>query len=406
MMSESGERLALRCTMDGGLLAVLRDDSGMFSGVEPGRLFPSLVDGSCMGAALDFLVEIRRNGAAFDHEFTVVSAGNRILLHCIGARLGDAILIAGSSRREGILELFDDLISLSNEQGTRIRWLEKQLAERGDPAGTLSIGQDDELLFTDVSRLNNELVSAQRELARKNAELSKTDEIKNRFLGMASHDLRSPLAVVIAYSDIMLDSGDSSLSATYRTYLERIKSSAEFMSELVDDLLDTAAIESGRLMLEPYPRDMVELVTQCVEMGRTLAMRKGVGLRFDPPAEKIIAMVDEVRIAQALNNLISNSVKFSPAGGSVIIALSLVGEDVVLVVEDRGAGIPKELQGKIFSPFGTPTIRGPSGEKSTGLGLLIAKRVVEAHHGRLELDSEPGRGTRIKIIIPRMGFSE
>jgi len=405
-MSVNGNRLALRCTMDGGLLSVIRDDGGMFSGIEPGRMFPSLVDGSCMGAALDFLVEIRRNGAAFDHEFTVDLAGNRIVLHCIGAHLGDAILIAGSSRREGILELYDDLISLSNEQGTRIRWLEKKLAERGDPAAVRSTGQDDELLFSDVSRLNNELVSAQRELARKNAELSRTDEIKNRFLGMASHDLRSPLAVVIAYSDTMLDSGDSSLSATFTTYLERIKSSAEFMSELVDDLLDTAAIESGRLLLEPYPRDMVDLVTQCVEMGRTLAGRKGVGLRFDPPAEKIIAMVDEVRIAQALNNLISNSVKFSPTGSSVLIGLSLAGEDVVLVVEDRGTGIPKDVQEKIFSPFGTPTIRGPSGEKSTGLGLLIARRVVEAHRGRLELVSESGKGTRAEIKIPRMGLLE
>jgi len=405
-MSDSDERFALRCALDGGLLSVIRDDSGVFTGVEPGRLFPSIVDGSCMGAALDFLVEIRRDGAAFDHEFTIVPAGSRIVVHCIGARLGDAMLIAGSSRREGILELYDDLISMSNEQGSRIRQLEKQLVERGVPTRNVKAEQDDELLFSDVTRLNNELVSAQRELARKNAELSRTDEIKNRFLGMASHDLRSPLAVIIAYSETMLDAKDSSQSSSCAAYLERIRSSAVFMSELVDDLLDTAAIESGRLKLEPYPHDMIDLVTRCVEMGQTLATRKGVQLNFTPPPEKIVAVVDEVRIAQALNNLISNAVKFSQSASTVVIGLSLAGEDVVMVVEDRGTGIPRDVLDKIFSPFGTPTIRGPSGEKSTGLGLLIARRVAEAHRGRLQLESESGRGTRVEIIIPRTGMLE
>ncbi len=405
-MSDSDERFALRCALDGGLLSVIRDDSGVFTGVEPGRLFPSIVDGSCMGAALDFLVEIRRDGAAFDHEFTIVPAGSRIVVHCIGARLGDAMLIAGSSRREGILELYDDLISMSNEQGSRIRQLEKQLVERGVPTRNVKAEQDDELLFSDVTRLNNELVSAQRELARKNAELLRTDEIKNRFLGMATHDLRSPLAVIIAYSETMLDAKDSSQSSSCAAYLERIRSSAVFMSELVDDLLDTAAIESGRLKLEPYPHNMADLVRRCVEMGRTLASRKGVELHFSAPVEKIVAVVDEVRIAQALNNLISNAVKFSPAASTVVIGLSLAGEDVVMVVEDRGTGIPRDVLDKIFSPFGTPTIRGPSGEKSTGLGLLIARRVAEAHRGRLQLESESGRGTRVEIIIPRTGMLE
>jgi signal transduction histidine kinase len=403
-MSDGDERFALRCAMDGGLLTVIRDDGGIFADIDPGRLFPSLVEGSCMGVALDFLVEIRREGAAFDHEFSFAPSGGRIVVHCIGARLGDGILIAGSSRREGILELYDDLISLSNEQGSRIRALEKQLVERGAPFPDGSAEQDDELLFSDVTRLNNELVSAQRELARKNAELSRTDEIKNRFLGMATHDLRSPLALIIAYSDTMLDSAGASISSSCTVYLERIRSSAVFMSELVDDLLDTAAIESGRLRLEPYPHDMVDLVTRCVEMGQIFSARKGVVLQFSPPAEKITAVVDEVRIAQALNNLLSNSVKFSPPEAKVHIQLSLKGEDVVIVVEDHGAGIPRQVQEKVFSPFGTPTIRSPSGEKSTGLGLLIAKRVAEAHHGRLELDSEPGRGTRVELTIPRTGM--
>jgi signal transduction histidine kinase len=107
-----------------------------------------------------------------------------------------------------------------------------------------------------------------------------------------------------------------------------------------------------------------------------------------------------------LNNLISNAVKFSQSASTVVIGLSLAGEDVVMVVEDRGTGIPRDVLDKIFSPFGTPTIRGPSGEKSTGLGLLIARRVAEAHRGRLQLESESGRGTRVEIIIPRTGMLE
>jgi len=400
------DRFAMHCGIDGSLQSVIRDDSGLLRDIEPGRMFPSFVDKLCMGEALDFLLEIRKNGASFDHEFSIPSADGVALVHCIGAKLGEHLLIAGSGRREGILELYEDLIRMSNEQGTHIRELEKKLSRYANLPVDSTRQHTDDLLFSDVTRLNNELVSAQRELARKNTELSRTDEIKNRFLGMASHDLRAPLAVVVAYSDTMLDSTEPALAPAFTAYVQRIRSSAMFMSELVDDLLDTAAIESGRLKLDPYPHDMVELVHSCVETGRLQANKRGVKISVAVPEQKLVAVVDDVRIAQALNNLISNAVKFSRSGATVAISLASSGEDVVLRVEDHGSGIPADMLEKIFSPFGTPTIRGPSGEKCTGLGLLISRRVAEAHRGTLDLTSESGRGTIATITIPRTAMME
>jgi len=392
---------ALRCTMDGKIIAILRNDCQVFSDEVMEMRFPGIVERSSMGEALDFLLEIRKEGAAFDRELVFATQAGPTSMHCIGSRVDAEILIAGSVTRSGLLALYDDLVRMNAEQGERIRELEKTLSDHLVQGRTGDSGKAQEAFLNEVTRLNNDLVSAQRELARKNAELSRTDEIKNRFLGMAAHDLRSPLSVISSYTDTILEEAGTTLQPQHRVYLERVHARLAFMANLVDDLLDTAAIESGRLKLDPYPLDLSALVAECVEMNNMLATKKSVGVHFDAPTTRWNAILDGVRITQALNNLISNAVNFSHPGSTVMVSLDGSDTESWVIIQDFGVGMEKETLDRLFSPFGTATVRAPSGEKSTGLGLLIAKRIAEAHGGSIEISSQVGVGTRVQFCVQR-----
>ena len=380
-------------------LALLTDSSGMIAHVQrndldlreavPGRLFIRLVDSASRIKAMRFLESVRDNGAAFDWELNVALRDAAMTLHFSGGQMDDQLLIVGAANGKLAAQLYEDMIRISNEQTNMLRAAikDRQQADRDDLDGSL---------YDEISRLNNELVAMQRELAKKNAELERLNEEKNRFLGMAAHDLRNPLHVILMQSGFLLDEVEN---PQQREFLESITAYSEFMSNLVDDLLDVAKIEAGQLVLDLWPVDMAALVTRNVNMNRLLAARKQTDI--DLTAEALPpAVLDAAKIEQVLNNLIGNAVKFSPPGSRVQVTLSRSGECFLLVVRDQGPGISAAERETIFHPFQRGHARGTAGEKSTGLGLMIARRIVEGHGGKIWLESAEGVGTTFYVSVP------
>jgi signal transduction histidine kinase/CheY-like chemotaxis protein len=383
------------CDLQGNILGVVRDDLGISGALAPGRPFSLVVDRAALPKALNFLVEVRSNGAAFDWQLNVLVGEQVEVLHFNGAVVGDAIIVVGARTRNGMQALYAEMMRMHNEQTNALR---QALKERSELARAQA--DRDEPLYDEIARLNNELVNLQRELARQNAELARLNAQKNQFLGMAAHDLRSPLAVIQSYSEFLLDEAAPSLSPEHVEFLTVIRASSQFMLQLVNDLLDVSRIESGQLQLDCQPTDLIALVERNVALNRVLAARKDIRLTFEHPPALPPVTLDAAKIEQVLNNLVGNAIKYTYPGTEVTVYLERRADEVLLAVRDRGPGIPEAEQGKLFRPFQTTSVRSTAGEKSTGLGLMIARRIVEGHRGRIWVESQVGVGTTFWVALP------
>ncbi len=234
-------------------------------------------------------------------------------------------------------------------------------------------------------------------------QLEALNEQKNRFLGMAAHDLRNPLTAISGISNLLASMLEGVLDAEQKELLGHIETSSGFMLELIDDLLDIAAIEEGRIDLLTLDLDLCEVVAGSVARHRHLARAKSIELCFEPPSTPVVARADERRLVQVLDNLLSNATKYSPSGTTTTIALGVEGDAVVLSVRDQGPGIAKAEQVRLFEPFERASSRVTGGERSTGLGLAITKKIVEAHGGNVSLESEVGEGSTFEVRLPRPG---
>lgn len=181
----------------------------------------------------------------------------------------------------------------------------------------------------------------------------------------------------------------------------RIEASSRFALELVSDLLDVAAIESGRLELRAVPTDLLELTRDCLESHALLARARSIEVSLSPPRSPLPKVpVDPRRYLEILSNLLGNAVRFSGDGRPVRVSLDRQGDEVVLEVADEGPGIPLEEQGRLFEPFVRGSVDSSSEGRSTGLGLAIVSKLARHHRGRGWVESEPGRGSRFFVALP------
>jgi signal transduction histidine kinase len=222
---------------------------------------------------------------------------------------------------------------------------------------------------------------------------------KDRYLGIAAHDLRNPLSSMRGLAELMLQMPLP--PEQQREFLETIHRTSDEMLGLVNDLLDVAVIESGKLELRPAEQDVARLLERRVRHLEPHARGKQIALAVDAPGAPR-ANVDPARFGQVVDNLVSNAVKFSPSGTTVRVALHERDGRLVFSVEDQGPGIPEADRKLLFRSFQKLSAQPTGGEKSTGLGLAIVKKIVDAHGGTIEVDSEPGRGTRFTVSVPSL----
>ncbi len=224
------------------------------------------------------------------------------------------------------------------------------------------------------------------------------DRMRDAFVATVSHELRTPLTSISGFLEMMEDE-EHGIGDTGRTYLEVIRRSTDRLHGLVEDLLLIAQIEASRVELALEPVDVGELVGRCVEAGRPAAVEKDVSLELavdGPPAVR----GDSRRLAQVVDNLISNAVKFTSPGGTVTIAVERDGDALQVVVADTGVGIPADELGQVFSRFFRASTATRHAIPGTGLGLAISRALVEQHGGTIALQSEEGRGTRVTVTLP------
>jgi PAS domain S-box-containing protein len=232
--------------------------------------------------------------------------------------------------------------------------------------------------------------------------LKELDTMKPDFISDVSHELRTPLAAIKGSVDNMLDGITGPLNEKQVRYLARIKSSADRLARLIDNLLDLSGIESGKIDLRPEALPLLALSREVVESLRPIAVEKLISLEVIAPESAVAAWADRDKVIQVLVNLIGNALKFTPPEGRVSVTVNRGGEGWVKVsVADTGPGISLEEAGKIFDRFHRSAKTDEPKMVGSGLGLAISKALVELHGGQVWLDASDGQGSIFSFTLPQ-----
>ncbi len=230
--------------------------------------------------------------------------------------------------------------------------------------------------------------------------MKEVEQLKSDFVANVSHELRSPLAAIQKNLAIILDQTTGALNADQKEFLGLAKGNVERLTRLINDLLDLSKIEAGKMELKKAPTDLVTLVRATVTAFAGWFHEKGIVSRLDLPTAPLELSIDSDKIVQVLNNLLSNALKFTPPKGEILVTLTPVNP-VEVSVTDSGAGIaPKDID-RIFSKFEQVSGQAGNGVHGTGLGLPLAKEIVEKHGGTIRAKSAMGQGSTFTFSLPR-----
>jgi signal transduction histidine kinase len=276
-----------------------------------------------------------------------------------------------------------------------LRRTEERLAEigAGDLSGRLEVANRDEIgaLARRVNRMSDEL-------QRVYGELELASEHKSQFLANMSHELRTPLNAIIGFSEILQEQMFGELNERQLAYVKDVLEAGQHLLSLINDVLDLAKIEAGRMELELSQVAVPDVLRNAVSMHSEHASRGGIDLALTTEPEEITITADERRVRQIVFNLVSNAVKFTPSGGRVDISAHAKNGEVEIAVADTGPGVSAADLETIFEEF-EQTAAGKQAE-GTGLGLPLSRKLVELHGGRLWAESEPGKGSTFRFTLP------
>jgi len=277
----------------------------------------------------------------------------------------------------------------------------------------LSVAFDNVILYEQLHEANvrleervrertRALTAANERLTSQWARIRRANEYKNEVLGTVAHDLRNPLGVILGRAEMM-----NELAAMSPVPLDKIKDqlghirgSASQLTGMVNDLISDAMMNALDIAIKREPIDLVTMLSEIVASNRALAEKKDQTIRLASPPHQFWSC-DPDRLREAIDNLVSNAIKYSPLGGTIDLSMSVNGEGAIIRVTDQGAGLSRDDLARLFGRFQRLSAKPTGGENSTGLGLSIVKRIVDLHGGRVSAESPgPGRGATFTIRLP------
>lgn len=276
----------------------------------------------------------------------------------------------------------------------------------------LSLAFDNVILFEQLQEANlrleervakrtAELTAANRRLSAQSSELRRANRFKGEILGTIAHDLKNPLAVIIGRAEMLADllAMEPPPAEQARAQLAHIRDSGKRLTAMVDTLINDAMNDALDIAIRRDPVDLAALVSEVVEGNRPIAERKGQEIVLTGPKDLAITG-DQDRLREAVDNLVSNATKYSPVGGTIAVEVARQDGEAVVRVRDNGPGLSPEDEARLFGRFQRLSAKPTGGESSTGLGLSIAKRIVELHGGRIAAGNNAGPGATFTLALP------
>lgn len=273
-----------------------------------------------------------------------------------------------------------------------------------DPSGAVVGGV---ALFRDVTvlrRLSNELRQQARELSQARQRADQENLYKSKFLASMSHELRTPLNAILGFSELLEQELFGPLNARQQQYVKNVLKAGRHLLQLINDILELSKIEAGRMELRREWTLPGVLVDAVQGMAQPLAARRNIDLSFAIAPEVPELYIDPLRIKQVLHNLLTNGIKFTPAGGKVALRMRTENNRLIIDVEDSGIGIAKEHLEQLFREFNRFAESSEVESEGTGLGLALTRRFVEMHGGTISVESELGKGSKFQVLLPLLGY--
>ena len=300
-----------------------------------------------------------------------------------------AVPVTFREQRKGVLVLAS-IIPFSEQELTFVEHV----------ASRLGVALNNLKQFSDLKFMSDQLRARSEEISQKNIQLEAASRTKSEFLANMSHELRTPLNAIIGFSEALKDGLMGKMEESQLEYIDDIYSSGEHLLSLINDILDLAKVESGKMTLELEPVSLSAVLQNSMSMVKEKALvhHLKVKLNADPGMPEIVA--DMRKLKQIVYNLLSNAVKFTPDQGVITLDAHRIDGMLEIAVSDTGIGISPQDQGKLFQPFSQIDSTLSRQHQGTGLGLVMVKRLTELHGGSVGLESEAGKGSRFWVRIP------
>ena len=386
----------------------------------------SLLNVDCAG-----ILVLRDDGSSSGSDFSVL-AGSGCYSRFIGTTSSRALdpdlrqmVEAAFQRRKNEFSDHRSVLYLRTGSGREVVVLlqaERQLSETDRAlveifGSRLSIAFDNVILYQQLQEANTQLedrvaqrtralMQANRRLSSQWLRLQRANGFKNEILGTVAHDLKNPLGVILGRTEMLVELITASASKESVTaQVEHIRDATRRLTSMVDHLISDAMADAFDISIRREPVDIAGLVSEVADANQPLAANKQQAITVSAPPN-FVTMCDADRMREAIDNLISNAIKYSPIGGKITVVVTHEGNNTIIRVADEGAGLSPEDLGRLFGRFQRLSAKPTAGESSTGLGLSIVKRIVDMHGGEVRANSPgPGQGSTFTVILPATEMS-
>jgi signal transduction histidine kinase len=386
----------------------------------------SLLNVDCAG-----ILVLRDDGGKSDSDFSVL-AGSGCYSRFIGTTSSKSLdpdlrqmVESAFQRRRN--EFFDhrSVLYLRTGSGREVVVLlqaERQLSETDRAlveifGSRLSIAFDNVILYQQLHEANTQLedrvaqrtralMQANRRLSSQWLRLQRANGFKNEILGTVAHDLKNPLGVILGRTEMLTELiGAGSSKENVTSQVEHIRDATKRLTSMVDHLISDAMADAFDITIRREPVDIAGLVGEVVDANQPLARNKQQTIAVSAPPN-FVTLCDTDRMREAIDNLVSNAIKYSPIGGKITVVVSHEGTNTVIRIADQGAGLSPEDLGRLFGRFQRLSAKPTAGESSTGLGLSIVKRIIDMHGGEVTAESGgPGQGSTFTVTLPATEMS-
>lgn len=356
-----------------------------------GSNFVNLFSNEFINKALSFLLDVKQKSASFGWELSLKKEISSLTnFYFNGITINSDIYILAAFNKVDFISVLETINQINNKQLNTIRDFYKLQQNQKD------IKEINTYLFDELSRINNELVDTQRELAKTNAELTESNQLKNKLVGIVAHDLRNPISCILSYAVFLLE---TNLETEQIEFVDEIKNLSNHMLNLVQDLLSLSTIESGNIELKPEKFDLIKFFNTILKRQKLIAQKKQINITFLSQRKIITVYKDKNKLEQVITNLLSNAIKYSNFGTTVTVELFINNLDILICIKDQGQGIAESDINNLFKPFFKGSSKSTAGEPSTGLGLYICKKIIEAMGGKIWVESELNKGSIFYISL-------
>ncbi|MEO0236861.1 MAG: hybrid sensor histidine kinase/response regulator [candidate division WOR-3 bacterium] len=341
----------------------------------------------------DFIKNIEKNGFSADLEINCMLDGFKTLKFS-GIKNKDEIIILVYSSFESFcsgIKTIQKFLKDFEKQKSFLQNIENSVKKEN---------QVSKNLLDEIKDLNNQLLDSKRDLIKTKIKLETINEQKNIILGTVAHDLRNPLNCIINFSKFLLENFNG--PNEQKEMINEIHTASSFMASLVNGLLDFSSIESGKVDLKLEKKDLFEIVSHSIKILKNIADKKEIKISINRTEENFYSSVDLYKMISVIENLLSNAIKYTPKGGQIFISLYSKDFYNFIEIKDTGIGMDKDDLEKIFDKYQTAKSKPTDGEKSTGLGLYIVKKIITSHNGDIQIESQKNKGTLVRIGLKKL----